>query len=179
MNRILLGLILIISLFQLTGCAQNAASSQMTVMKSPVSHKPRNTSLIDNITVKNVSGGSETNPLWVSKVNDSSFKEAIEKSLMNTGLYKEAGGKYNLNVTLVSLEQPYFGLDLKVVCRARYKLQDTISNKIVFDKEILSNYTATVSDSVIAINRLKMANEGAVRNNISDFIKALHSMPAG
>jgi len=46
----------------------------------------------------------------------------------------------------------------------------------VFEKLIVSSYSAGIDESFIAVTRLRKANEGAVRNNIEQFIKYLSQL---
>lgn len=160
----------------LHGCATNAATSQMTIIPT-VPKKIKNTSLLNNINVRTVTGGHESNPLWTSQINNANFKAALVNSLMYANLYAADTTKYDLDINLIRLRQPFAGLNLTVECQAHYRLQDVISNKVVFDRDINSTYTAKFQDSLYAVTRLKMANEGAARANINKFIQELYQLP--
>ena len=84
--------------------------------------------------------------------------------------------KYLLEVKLISLDQPLFGLDLKVTATTEYTLKEKTTDKIVYSGTFSTPFTATFSDSAIAIQRLRMANEGAVRNNIEKIVDELISI---
>jgi hypothetical protein len=158
----------------LTGCASNADIQQMVSANQPAV-KIKNQHLVKNIAVDNVTGGNETNPLWTSQINNANFKEALIKSLKNANLYHEINGeKYKLNANLVKLSQPLLGLNLTVSCQVHYSIMNVKLNKQVFDKDITTSYTAKISDSLYAPARLKIANEGAARENIQEFIKAVY-----
>ena len=45
----------------------------------------------------------------------------------------------------------------------------------MFDQTITEPYTANFSDAFLAVERLRLANEGAMRVNIGTFLKALVS----
>ena len=170
------GLLIITTALELTGCASNASVDQM-VYKSNTSEKPQKVTLVNNIAVSTVTGGTETNPLWISKINDANFKSALEQSLQQANLYHVINGeKYQLQANLLKVEQPFIGLNFKVVCYAHYKLKDKKSNKVIFDKDITSSYTATFNDSPIGMVRLKIANEGAARENFQKLIKELYHL---
>ena len=165
-----------LSAMQLTGCASNASSELMTYSYKG-SQKPANVELVKNINVSQVVGGHETNPLWASKINNENFKVALEQSLKNANLYNEVNkGNFQLNANLVKLEQPLLGFNLTVTCQVHYKLQNVKSNSIIYDKDITTSYTAKLSDSFVAIERLKMANEGAARANIQKLIDDLYRL---
>lgn len=167
-------LILSLSLV-LTGCASNATVGGMTY-KDQMTGKPKNASLVDNVGISSVTGGHETNPLWASQINNKNFEQALEASLKNADLYNKVNGKYQLKATLIKLKQPLLGLDLQVVCQAHYTIQNVAVNKVIYDKDITTTYTATFKDSPIAITRLKLANEGAARENIKQLIADLYQL---
>ncbi|MFZ2314532.1 MAG: hypothetical protein WAW86_02595 [Gammaproteobacteria bacterium] len=169
-------LLIISSSIVLTGCASNASSEQMTYQVSP-SAKPQNTRLADNIDVSQVTGGHETNPLLASNINDENFQIALKESLKKASLYNKINdGKYQLNAHLVKVDRPLFGINLKVICQVHYTLKDNKLSKTIYDKDVTSEYTATIHDSAIALTRLKMANEGAARNNIKQLIEDLYKL---
>lgn len=154
------------------GCATPASSVNMVAKVD--TRAPREALLKDGINVRNVTGGSDTNPMWMSKVSNEDFKKALEDSLRSTRLHN--GGvpaRYQLDATLLKLDQPMFGLDLTVTCAAQYDLIETGSGTRVFTKTITTPFTARVSDSFLAIERLRIANEGAVRENIQLFLREI------
>ncbi|HET9403291.1 MAG TPA: hypothetical protein VFO57_01775 [Burkholderiales bacterium] len=154
------------------GCATPASSVNMVAKVD--TRAPREALLKEGITVRNVTGGSDTNPLWMSKVSNDDFKKALEDSLQSARLHN--GGvpaRYQLDATLLKLDQPMFGLDLTVTCSTQYDLLETGSGNRVFTRTITTPFTARVSDSFLAIERLRIANEGAVRENIQHFLREI------
>lgn len=176
MQKYICFILLALSCVLTSGCATNAATSQMTIVPK-VPQKIQNKSLLNNINVRTVTGGHETNPLWTSQIDNANFKTALENSLRYANLHGEENSKYDLDVNLIKLRQPLAGLDLTVECQAHYRLQSSDSNQIIFDKDIISRYTAKFQDSLYAVTRLKMANEGAARANINKFIQELYQIP--
>ncbi len=161
----------------LVGCASNADINQMTSANKPV-EQVRNHNLVNNIAVEQVIGGKETNPLWTSQINNTNFKEALIRSLKIANLYQDvSGAKYKLDANLIKLGQPLFGFNLTVDCQVHYSLLDVQSNRKIFDKDITTSYTAKLNDSLYAPARLKIANEGAARKNIQEFIKEIYQLP--
>lgn len=172
-------LLMLLALVSLAGCATNAGVSQMTADAEGLPAKPKNSQFVHNIGVQQVSGGHETNPLWTSQINNENFKQALKISLINANLYNKFSGensKYMLNAQLIKLEQPLIGLDFTVNCEVHYDLKDVKTNKVIFNKNIASSYTATVSDAFVAGERLKLANEGAARTNIKKLIEDLYQL---
>ena len=162
----------------LGGCATNANSRNMVYQPVAVA-KPKNPALVNNITVMNVTGGEETNPLWLSKIDNSNFKMALEQSLQQSNLYNQTGNaRYHLNATLIKLHQPFMGLNMTVSSEVKYNVEDQKTHREIYNKDILATYTAEVSDSLIGVERLKLATEGAAKANIQKFIEDLLRAPS-
>jgi len=169
-------LLVTISCLQLSACGINASVEPMTytynTMKKPVNHR-----LVNNINVTEVSGGHALNPLLVSEISDATFKEALEKSLQNTSLYNpDSKANYSLNANIVRFERPMIGLDFTSTLYVHYKLTDSKTHATVYSKTIKSAHTATVGDALVGVVRVKLANEGAARENIRLLIEDLYKL---
>jgi hypothetical protein len=121
--------------------------------------------------VRNVIGGQETNPLWTSQVDSKAFKAALESSLQAYG-YKAANptAMYVVDVDLVDLKQPIMGFSFDVKSTAAYKIS---SGSVKESITVTATGTATASDAFIGTERLKLANEKSIKENIQEFIKRL------
>lgn len=159
----------------LAGCASPARIDQMTVSANSIQTASGDTKLKNNISVKDVTGGKETSPLWTSQVSSYDFQRALENSLRVNGLLSPVGGNgpYQLVADLISLDQPMVGFNMTVTATVRYSLIEKSSGKELFSRSIPTPYTAKVSDAFIGGERLKLANEGAVRKNIEELIAEL------
>ncbi|MFL5284303.1 MAG: hypothetical protein ACJ8AW_25765 [Rhodopila sp.] len=156
----------------LGACATPADAGRMTVAASAVVPA----GLQHAMCIRTITGGETTNPLWVSKVDDDGFRTALTASMENAGLIAPPNGcKYLVDVTLLGLSQPAFGLDLEVTSRANYKVYDAAANPILLET-ISAPFTATSSDSAIAFVRIKRANEGSIRASISRFLDKLRGV---
>ncbi|HEY7609734.1 MAG TPA: hypothetical protein VIF14_10930 [Alphaproteobacteria bacterium] len=125
------------------------------------------------ITVESVTGGEPTSPLWVSKVGNAEFDQALRRSLESAGLIaaSPADAKYDLRANLVTLSQPMVGLDLTVKSSVKYTLVERATKRTVYDDFISVDHTATFGDHPFAYERLRLANEGSIRKNIETFIR--------
>ncbi|MGB6976179.1 MAG: hypothetical protein WBE18_01790 [Gammaproteobacteria bacterium] len=169
-------LLLILMSLMLCGCATGASVDQMIPHGIPTL-KPKNVSLANNITVNQTLGGHETNPLWTSQISNANFKAALIQSLQQANLYHQFNGSgYALNATFVRLQQPFLGVSLTVRCTVNYVLENLKTNKVIYSRRIATSYTATFSDSPLATTRLRMANEGAARENIKELITDLYQL---
>ncbi len=84
-----------------------------------------------------------------------------------------AGSKYQLTADLTRLDQPMMGFDMTVTSTVRYSFIETQTRKEVYAKVIQISYTAKMSDAFVGTQRLKLANEGAVKANIQGLINDL------
>ncbi|MEY2862522.1 MAG: hypothetical protein RLY58_229 [Pseudomonadota bacterium] len=155
-----------------TGCAAPARVDQMTSTKIP-SANAQAAALKSSIQIQPVTGGKATNPLWTSQVSSEAFQSALSASLNSAGLLGTTTAPYTLDSKLVSLKQPKIGLDMTVTATVDYQLMNTSSKAAVFKKTIITPYTATVGDAFVGTERLKLANEGAIRKNIEEIIDVL------
>ena len=134
-----------------------------------------NSALKNSVGVKEVTGGRETNPMWTSQVSSDAFRRALEQSLENAGMFSKivAGSKYQLTADLTRLDQPMMGFDMTVTSTVRYSLIETQTRNEVYSRVIQIGYTAKMSDAFVGTQRLKLANEGAVKANIQGLINDL------
>ena len=128
-----------------------------------------------NLGVTRVSGGNETNPAWTSEISSEAFLGAVKESLAEQGLLSE-DGKYQLEVKMININQPLFGIDMTVTTHVQYSLTDTKSNSIIMDELIVAPHTATMGDAFVGVKRLRLANEGAGKKNIELFLKKLSTL---
>jgi hypothetical protein len=160
----------------LAGCATPARIERMQVDPSLAARTTAAQSeLKDNVAVKEVTGGQETNPMWMSNVSSSDFERALEASLRNAGLLSpnRQGSKYTLTAHMLKLEQPYFGASMTVTATVQYMLVERTSGKEVLSRTLATPFTADFSSALFGAERLKLANEGAARANIQQLIDAL------
>ncbi len=165
-------LLAVLSVVVLAGCATPAAVEQMAVSLPIIQTNP---ALKNSIGVAEVTGGRDTNPMWTSQVSSDSFRRALEQSLESAGMFNKivAGSKYQLTADLTRLDQPMMGFDMTVSSTVRYSLIETKTRKEVYARVIQIGYTAKMSDAFMGAQRLKLANEGAIKANIGSFINDL------
>ncbi len=155
----------------LSSCATGAKPENMAFVSYQTNQF--DSKLKNQIEIKEGQGGQETNPLLTSEISGKDFSDALAISLNRANLLTKDNGRYDLNSNVISVKQPFAGLDLTVRMNVHYTLKDNNSNRMLIDKYISSEYTAKFSDSYYAVERLKKANEGAARNNIKKFVDEL------
>ena len=151
-----------------SGCASGARPEGMTVQRAPDAPPQVSGATFD---VGAVAGGEETNPLWTSEVSQDAFRTALVSSLRNQGLYDPASG-LEISAVLEEVDQPLFGFDVTVTATVTYRVTDA-TGAVLFDERIVRPYTADFSDAFLGVERLKLANDGAIKTNMESFIDRL------
>jgi len=156
-----------------SGCASASDPGAMAVGVTQSTLIADNSPLHHAVTAPTVTGGKDTNPLWVSNVSNTDFAEALRQTLAADTILATDKGRFNLAAQLVSLKQPMVGLDMTVTADVKYTLTDAATGKVVWQKELTTPYTAKFGDAFLGVERLKLANEGAIKTNIEQMIAAL------
>lgn len=167
--------IVLLAATMLAGCASPARIDQMTASRTTFGTASIDPKLKSEISVREVTGGRETSPMWTSQVGSAEFRRALENSLQAHGLLG-VSGRYQLTADLVRLDQPIMGFDMSVTATVRYFLVDRVNRQELFSKTLPTTFTASVSDAFVGTERLRMANEGAVRKNIEALINDISAL---
>lgn len=129
----------------------------------------------------NVTGGSETTAASASQISNENFAAALRESVEKSGLFSNvlsAGekGDYHLDVSIVRVDQPMVGFSMTVTVETTWNLSRLSDGKVLWRKGILSTYTAPFGESVVGVTRLRLANEGAARENIRNAIAQMGAL---
>jgi len=153
------------------GCATPAQSVNMIPPNLSLTKK------FSHTVSTTVAGGKTTNPLGTSQIASADFQQALESSILNnqmfSGVVSIDKSDYNLDVRLLKCAQPFIGADFKVTLTTEWKLTKCSIAQPVWHKTVVSEYTAKFSNAVMAIKRLRLANEGAARENIKQGLSLL------
>jgi len=174
MKRRLPALALLPALLTLTACAEGAQTSAMTV-RPPLASTTATTPLQNAVAVGTISGGSDTNPLWISEVSNENFHDALQSSLAVQSLLATGTPRYTLDAQLISLQQPYVALNTTVTADVRYTVRKGSGTQVAYSTELATPFTASLIGTPIGFMRLQVANEGAMRANIAAVIGALQA----
>jgi hypothetical protein len=150
----------------LSGCAtQGGMTVAPGTIASPIA-KYRNM-----VAIRSVTGGQAMNLLTMPGVPNEPFKAALESSLAANGYLAGSGSpSFYVDAEIQNLDQPLMGLDLDVSTTVTYKVSGRGGTA---NYPIVTKGTATFSDSVVAADRLRIANERAMQENIKQFLQAL------
>jgi len=167
-----------LGLLSLGACASAARPDAMTVLPSTVAAAKAGDVGYQAVKIVNVSGGTDTNPLLWSEVASGDFRLALENSLKATGyLGATDTDPLSLTAAMLELKQPMVGLDMSVTSRVRYSVTDA-SGKLIFDDTIAATGTAKMGEAFVGTERLRLANEYAIRENIKAFIERFRTHTA-
>ncbi len=147
----------------LASCAAPTSSSEMAATSIQVSGKTS-----EKVTVF-VSGG-EPGPL---KISDESFAEALRTSIQSSRVFGGISdqGPYRLEAFIGTLSQPMMGLSMTVDMKVSYTLRK--GGSTVWQRTIDSSHTSTPGEAFVGVKRLRMATEGAARENLRQALQAL------
>jgi hypothetical protein len=158
----------------LVGCASGSKPEAMVATTATPVHKSASA-----VTVS-VAGGKDTSKMGASQISNDAFASAIKDSINKNQLFSkavsEAGSPYTLAAFIGKVDQPTFGFSMTVTMEVNYTLTDVKSGKSVWTKDVSSTYTAKAGDAFAGTERLRLANEGAARENIRQMIEAVSAL---
>lgn len=164
-----LGKVLLVLAIIAPGLAACATQQAMTVSSGAVANpgsKYRNA-----IAVRSVSGGQAMNILTVPGVANEPLKAALETTLAANGYLTQSDTpKFYLDAEIQNLDQPLIGLNLDVAASVTYTVSGAGSPAVF---PIKSKGSATFSDSPLAADRMRIANERAMHQNIEQLLQML------
>ncbi|MGB6222103.1 hypothetical protein [Haloferula sp.] len=112
-----------------------------------------------------ITGSRNQAPLEGLEIEAEDFKEALETSVVDSGLFAGiGGGAYELEATIVSSRQPAAVFSVTTEFVIAYTL--TKGGSIVWKDTIRSSHLTSTAESSIAEFRDRMSAEGAMRENI-------------
>jgi hypothetical protein len=157
----------------MSGCAQPSKPDAMVIHVVGPVHKTE-----ADVSVA-VSGGKETSKMGASQISDDAFATALRGSIEEAGLFRKVsteGARYRLTGFIGKVDQPMMGFSMTVKMEVSYSLKDMQSGTTVWTKDIESEYTAKASAAFAGVERLRLANEGAARDNIRQVVTDLEAL---
>jgi hypothetical protein len=159
-------LVLCICAALLGGCATGASHEGMVPPTVTAVKKHPHTVAVD------VTGGQETDAMGKPQISNEAFAQALEQAISQSQVFSRvvkggSGQNYRLSVVLVGLDQPSFGFSFTVKMEAGWTLKRADNGATVWQESVRSEYTAGAGDAFAGVVRLRMATEGAAKDNIS------------
>ncbi|HET6221133.1 MAG TPA: hypothetical protein VFE11_03170 [Dongiaceae bacterium] len=129
------------------------------------------------ITVGSVTLGRDMGTPWTSAVSPDQVQQALVQTLAVAGLGQPANGRFRLDGMLLTLDRPYAGFAMTVTATIAWRLTDTTNGAVVYDRTFRSLGTATLDDAIDNNNRLRIADQRAVRTNLQQLVQDLSALP--
>src|SRR5438105_3193580 len=124
--------------------------------------------------------GKDADAKWTSQIQGSAFVEALYLSLEKAGLFatvlKAPDADYILQVSFVKGDEPAFGFNMTVDLVTRWVLIKKSVTEPVFQGNVSTTYTAKLGDAFAGGDRLRIANEGAAKENIKEGLRRLSQL---
>ena len=175
-NRLFSLVVLAGVLLCLTGCMKTWHDPMLMV---PNVEDLKLTKTRNSIAIGNIEAGTVlTDPNWLGKeshITPGQFRKALMESFVRSGMFvivTEGGdADFLLNAELIS-QKLETGFTQTQKLFVHYSLIDRTENNEVWDSSYLTQFDATLEEWG-SLGRLKAANEGAVRKNITKLLQAL------
>jgi hypothetical protein len=128
------------------------------------------------ITVGSVTLGRDVGTPWTSAVGPDQVQQALVQTLAVAGLGQPANGRFRLDGLLLTLDRPYAGFAMTVTATIAWRLTNTTNGVVVYDRTLRSLGTATLDDAITNENRLRIADQRAVRANLQQLVQDLYTL---
>ena len=128
------------------------------------------------ITVGSVTVGRDRGTPWTSAVGPDQVQQALAQTLAVAGLGQPANGRFRLDGMLLTLDRPYAGFAMTVTATIAWRLTDTTNGAVVYDRAFRTLGTATLDDAIDNNNRLRIADQRAVRANLQQLVQDLYAL---
>ncbi len=155
----------------LGGCTSPALTSAMvpTSLGAVTKH-------IESLSI-NVTGGAEA----MAQISNADFSAALGQAIQQSGLFAQikpmgSTGAYHLEVSIVRLQQPMMGFSMTATLETNWTLSRVSDHNVIWQKAITTSHTAKTSEAFVGATRVRLATEGAARDNIQDALGQLSAV---
>ena len=134
------------------------------------------------VTVGSITIGRDVGTPWTSAVDPDQVRQALVQTLAAAGLGQPAtdrsrDGRFRLDGQLLTLSRPYAGFAMTVTAAIAWRLTDVTNGAVVYDRTLQGLGTATLDDAVDNSNRLRIADQRAIRANLQQLVQDLSALP--
>jgi hypothetical protein len=158
----------------LAGCAPTIGPQAITPLGPSVVRQHEGTVAVE------VYGGRPTGAGDLPQVSNEAFAEAIATAIHNGGVFRDVlpatAATYVLRVNIASLQQPIWGGAFTVKMETGWQLENVATRQVLWRKGILSSHTVTVGEAFVGATRVKLATEGAARDNVRQGVEWLSQL---
>jgi len=151
-------------LLTLSGCATPVTHEALVPVSLEVTkHHPQSVAVV-------ASGGTETSAIGKPQVSDVELQQAVTAAINQTKTFSRVvdgkNGDYILTVNVFSISQPSFGFSFTVGVEMGWTLTRADNSTKIWQEAIKSEHTVGATEAFVGATRLKLATEGAIRNNV-------------
>ena len=182
MSKYIKTLCFIVSASLLGGCTSSAKVEQMTYKIPRNEFHDKNIfskDLYGQIAIQELSELDTLNPNWqpISNINSEVVLTAIKSSLANENLYSKFG-MYQLQLDLIEFSGVHNLSSSDVSSIIEYRLVNREENRMVFRDRVAVVGTADLGEELYGSERLKIAAERSIKQNIKALMIKLSNMPS-
>ncbi|MEL6317021.1 MAG: hypothetical protein AAFR16_05215 [Pseudomonadota bacterium] len=154
------------------GCAEAARPTAVVVQATDATLAAPGELLHRAVSVGAVLGGEATTMLSKSKMSNADFREGLTTSLKLSDLLADdpSASRYILDTTIEGVAQPNLQVNFTVTSTIYYRLRGR-DGRIHYDQRITHAATAKIGDSIVREERIRLATEASVRENLERFLK--------
>lgn len=161
-------------LLTLSGCATPVSHEALVPSTLQVTqHHPQSVSIV-------ASGGTETSAMGKPQVSDIELQQAVATAITQTKTFSRVvdgkNGDYILTVNVFNVTQPSFGFSFTVGVEMGWTLTRADNGAKVWQESIKSEHTVGAGEAFAGATRLKLATEGAIRNNVTQGLVKLSAL---
>lgn len=121
--------------------------------------------------------GRDTGTPWAARFGAVQVQQALMETLLAARLGTAQSGRFRLDATLLNLERPYASFAMTVTATIAYRLTDSQTGAVLYNQTITTIGTASLADAITNENRLRIADERAVQNNLRRLVEDLYRLP--
>lgn len=126
-------------------------------------------------------GGMETSSVGASQISNADFQLAIVESIKKSRLFLDIAentseASYILYASIIDVEQPTMGFSMTVSIEVAWSLSRVEDKKPVWRSSHQSTYTASAGAAFAGVTRLRLATEGAAKENIEWALKSISQL---
>ncbi|MEW0006874.1 UDP-N-acetylglucosamine acyltransferase [Escherichia coli] len=105
------------------------------------------------------------------------WRESLQEALDRMTIFRDSSpNTVSLNVKVLALDVPAFGVSMTTKAIARYEIINRANGDIIYTQDIESTGTVPASYAFYGIVRARESVNRAVQNNIRQFLQALESV---
>ncbi len=174
-----------IGLLFLGACSTGAQPDQMSVANGGGPGAVAGARSYHALSIGQIGGGSQTNPLWYSSVSNEDLRAALQASLRNLNYLADGGtGAYVVTADLVDLDRPALAVDpvliiapveMTVTAKIHYVVKPVGGGAPVFDEVVATTGTGAGDSALTSDGRVRKGVEAAVKANIAEFVSRLRT----